>query len=53
VSAGVALRAGYLQSVDYEQARAVARETLAVCGLRLGPADELTETLLRIAGDAA
>ena len=49
--AGIGLAAGYLQNAEYEAASAVARETLAWCSPRLGPADELTETLRRIVGD--
>ena len=49
--AGIGLAAGYLQNAEYEAARTVARETLAWCTPRLGPDDELTETLRRILGD--
>jgi hypothetical protein len=49
--AGIGLAAGHLQNADHEAASAVARETLAWCGPRLGPGDDLTETLRRIVGD--
>jgi hypothetical protein len=49
--AGIGLAAGYLQSAEYEAASAIARETLAWCSPRLGPGDDLTETLRRIVGD--
>jgi hypothetical protein len=49
--AGIGLAAGHLQNADYDAARAVARETLESCSPRLGPDDELTETLRRILRD--
>lgn len=49
--AGIGLAAGYLQNAEYEEARTVARETLASCSPRLGPDDDLTETLRRILGE--
>lgn len=49
--AAIGLAAGHLQNAEYEAARAVARETLDACSPRLGPDDELTETLRRILRD--
>ena len=49
--AGIGLAAGHLQNADYDAPRAVAREMLAWCSPRLGPADELTESLRRILGE--
>jgi hypothetical protein len=49
--AGIGLAAGHLQNADSEAAAAVARETLAWCSPRLGPGDDLIETLRRIVGE--
>ncbi len=49
--AGIGLAAGYLQNDEYEAARTVARELLEWCSPRLGPDDDLTETLRRILRD--